>query len=71
METTEILNQFNSCYLKIQAIAQDEKWLKLIAEKRIDPEAATHLGDVLHFLGEAIGCLEEVVEVKFNQESKS
>jgi hypothetical protein len=71
METTEILKQFNSCYQKIQAIAQDENWLKLIADKKIDPEAATHLGDVLHYLGEAMGCVEEVVEIKFNQESKS
>ncbi|MBW4457217.1 MAG: hypothetical protein KME55_33650 [Nostoc indistinguendum CM1-VF10] len=69
METTEILNQFNSCYLKIQAIAQDENWLLLIADKRIDPEAATHLGDVLHYLSEAMGSIEEIVEVKFNQET--
>ncbi|BDI20646.1 hypothetical protein ANSO36C_64480 (plasmid) [Nostoc cf. commune SO-36] len=70
MKTTEILNQFNSCYLDIQTIAQDENWLSLIADKKIDPEAATHVGDVLHYLSEAIGCLEEVVEVKFNQESQ-
>jgi hypothetical protein len=71
METTEILNQFNSCYLKIQTIAQDENWLLLIADKKIDPEAATHLGDTLHYLAEAMGCVEEVVEIKLNQESKS
>ncbi|MEH1910632.1 hypothetical protein [Nostoc sp.] len=71
MESIEILKTFNSCYLKIQAIAQDENWLLLIADKKIDPEAATHLGDVLHYLAEAMGCLEEVVEIKFNQESKS
>lgn len=70
MESIEILKQFNSCYLKIQAIAQDENWLSLIAEKKIDPEAATHLGDVLHYLGEAMGCLEEILEVKFNQETE-
>jgi hypothetical protein len=66
MEPIEILKQFNSCYVNIQAIAQDENWLLLIAEKKIDPEAATHLGDVLHYLSEAIGCVEEIVEVKFN-----
>lgn len=71
MEPIEILKQFNSCYLKIQAIAQDENWLLLIADQKIDPEAATHLGDVLHYLTEAMGCVEEVVEIKFNQESKS
>jgi hypothetical protein len=70
MEATEILNQFNSCYLKIQAIAQDEKWLKLIADKKIDPEAATHLADVLHHLSEAMGCVEEIVEVKTVQNSR-
>ena len=71
MEAIEILKQFNSCYINIQAIAQNENWLLLIAEKKIDPEAATHLGDVLHYLSEVMGCVEEIVEVKFNQESKS
>ncbi|QLE53405.1 hypothetical protein FD724_36450 (plasmid) [Nostoc sp. C057] len=71
MEPIEILNQFNSCYLNIQTIAQDETWLLLIADKKIDPEAATHLGDTLHYLTEAMGCVEKIVEVKFNQESKS
>ncbi|MCW5318042.1 hypothetical protein GTQ43_31030 [Nostoc sp. KVJ3] len=71
MKAIEILQEFNSCYVKIQAIAQDENWLLLIADKKIDPEAATHLGDVLHYLTEATGCVEEVVEIKFNQEAKS
>ncbi|MBD2533611.1 hypothetical protein H6G97_30270 [Nostoc flagelliforme FACHB-838] len=66
----EILQEFNSCYLKMQTIAQDENWLLLIADKKIDPEAATHLGDVLNCLGEAMGCVEEIVEVKFNQEAE-
>ncbi|MHC0068702.1 hypothetical protein ACWATR_38550 [Nostoc sp. UIC 10890] len=70
MEPIEILREFNSCYLKIQAIAQNENWLLLIADKKIDPEAATHLGDVLHYLSEAMGCVEEIVEIKFNQELK-
>ncbi len=71
MEAIEILQEFNSCDLNIQAITQDKNWLLLIADKRIDPEAATHLGDVLHYLAEAMGCVEEVVEIKFNQKSKS
>ncbi|OYD95145.1 hypothetical protein CDG77_10460 [Nostoc sp. 'Peltigera membranacea cyanobiont' 213] len=71
MSPIEILQEFNFCYQKIQAIAQDENWLLLIADKKIDPEAATHLGDVLHYLNEAMSCVEEVVEVKFNQETKS
>ena len=70
MSPIEILKQFNSCYVNIQAIAQNENWLLLIADKKIDPEAATHLGDVLHYLGEAIGCVEEIVEIKFNQEAE-
>ena len=70
MEAIEILKQFNSCYVNIQAIAQDETWLLLIADKKIDPEAATHLGDVLHYLGEAMGCVEEIVEIKFNQDAE-
>ncbi|AUB43685.1 hypothetical protein COO91_11238 (plasmid) [Nostoc flagelliforme CCNUN1] len=71
MSPIEILKTFNSCYVNIQAIAQDENWLLLIADKKIDPEAATHLGDVLHYLNEAMDCVEEIVEVKFNQESES
>ena len=70
MEPIEILREFNSCYLKIQAIAQNENWLLLIADKKIDPEAATHVGDTLHYLGEVMGCVEEIVEVKFNQEAE-
>nr|WP_322714599.1 hypothetical protein [Nostoc sp. ChiSLP03a]MDZ8215852.1 hypothetical protein [Nostoc sp. ChiSLP03a] len=71
MEPIEILKQLNSCYLKIQVVAQDESWLLLIADQKIDPEAATHLGDVLHYLTEAMGCVEEIVEIKFNQGSES
>lgn len=70
MEPIEILQEFNSCYAKIQAIAQDENLLFLIADKKIDPEAATNLGDVLHYLGEAMGCVEEIVEIKFNQDAE-
>lgn len=65
MSPIEILQEFNSCYVKIQAIAQDENWLLLIAGKKIDPEAGTHLGDVLHSLGEVMGCVEEIVEIKY------
>ena len=57
--------------MKIQTIAQNENWLLLIADKRIDPEAAIHLGDTLHYLGEVMGCVEEIVEVKFNQDAES
>ncbi|NEU81362.1 hypothetical protein [Nostoc sp. UIC 10630] len=70
MEPIEILQAFNSCYQRIQTIAQDENWLLLIADQKIDPEAATHLGDVLHYLSEAMGCVEEVVEIKFNQKAE-
>ena len=61
MEPIEILKQFNSCYINIQTIAQNENWLLLITEKKIDPEAATHLADVLHYLGEAMGYVEEII----------
>ena len=62
IETIEILSCFNSCYVKIQAVAQSPEWQKLIAETKIDPEAATHVGDVLHYLEAAIGCVEVAVE---------
>lgn len=70
MSPIEILQEFNSCYLRIQTIAQDENWLLLIADKKIDPEAATHVGDTLHYLGEVMGCVEEIIEVKLNQDAE-
>jgi hypothetical protein len=70
MEAIEILKQFNLCYVNIQAIAQNETWLLLIADKKIGPEAATHLADVLHYLGEAMECVEEIVEIKKIQNSR-
>ncbi|MBE9036059.1 hypothetical protein [aff. Roholtiella sp. LEGE 12411] len=62
MSPIEILKEFNLCYLKLQAIAQNENWLLLIAANQIDPEAATHLGDTLHYLGEAMGCVEPLID---------
>jgi hypothetical protein len=62
MKPVEILKDFNLCYVKIQAVAQSSEWQKLIAEIKIDPEAATHIGDVLHYLEAAIGCIEIAVE---------
>lgn len=62
----EILKEFNSCYLNLQSIAQDENWLLLIADKKIDPQATIHLGDALHYLSEAMNCLESIVEIKIN-----
>ncbi|WP_341529955.1 hypothetical protein WKK05_11950 [Nostoc sp. UHCC 0302] len=62
MKPVEILKDFNSCYVKIQAVAQSPEWQKLLADMKIDPEAATHIGDVLHYLEAAIGCVEVAVE---------
>ncbi|NDJ26248.1 hypothetical protein GS682_32735 [Nostoc sp. B(2019)] len=58
----EILKDFNLCYLKIQTIVQDKDWQKLISDQEIDPEATTHLNDVLHYLSEAMGCVEPLVD---------
>jgi hypothetical protein len=63
-----MLEQFNECYVKIQAIAQDPAWIALANRQDVDPEMKTHLGDVLHYLGEAMGCLEPFVELKADQE---
>jgi hypothetical protein len=62
LSATETLNKFNSYYVGIEAIAQSEEWLRLCQEKNNDPEMKTHLGDVLHYLGEAMGCVEEVID---------
>jgi hypothetical protein len=62
MSPIEILKDFNLCYLKIQTIAQDKDWQKLISDQEIDPEAATHLGDALHYLSEVMGCVEPLVD---------
>ncbi|BBD63325.1 hypothetical protein NIES2109_61750 (plasmid) [Nostoc sp. HK-01] len=62
MEPSEILKTFNSCYVQLQAIAQDAQWLALANRGDVDPEMKTHLGDVLHYLGEAMDCIEPFVE---------
>ncbi|MCC5640743.1 hypothetical protein LC593_33940 [Nostoc sp. CHAB 5844] len=62
MEPSEILKTFNSCYIQLQAIAQDSQWLALVNRNDVDPEMKTHLGDVLHYLGEAMDCIEPFVE---------
>jgi len=62
MLPAEILKDFNLCYLKIQTIVQDKDWQKFIDDQEINPDAATHLNDVLHDLGEAMGCVEPLVD---------
>ena len=64
METVEILNEFNSCYITIQGIFQSKQWQELANCENADPEMKTHLGDVLHYLGEAMGCIEQFIEVQ-------
>ena len=64
MKTIEILNEFNSCYITIQGIVQSEKWQELVNYKDADPEMKTHLADVLHYLSEAMGCIEQFIEVQ-------
>jgi len=64
MQAIEMLQQFNECYVKLQAIAQSHEWLELANRNDVDPEMKTHLGDVLHYLGEAMGCVEMFVEIK-------
>jgi hypothetical protein len=71
MQAIEMLQQFNECYVKIQAIAQSKEWLELANRQDVDPEMKTHLGDVLHYLGEAMGCVEPFVEVRATQEEVS
>ncbi len=64
METIKILNEFNSCYITIQGIIQSKKWQELVNCEDADPEMKTHLGDVLHYLGEAMGCVEQFLEAQ-------
>jgi hypothetical protein len=64
METVEILGEFNFCYIKIQGIIQSKKWQELVNRKDADAEMKTHLGDVLHYLSEAMGCVEQFIEVQ-------
>jgi len=71
MEPLEMLQQFNECYAKIQAIAQSKEWLELTNRNDVDPEMKTHLGDVLHYLEGAMECIEPFVEVRVVQEQIS
>ncbi|MBH8566758.1 hypothetical protein I8748_32180 [Nostoc sp. CENA67] len=54
----EFQGVFNRCYVEIEKIAQSEEWRWLCDRPNADPEMKTHLGDVLHYLSEAMGCLE-------------
>ncbi|MBD2302876.1 hypothetical protein [Nostoc sp. FACHB-190] len=42
MESLKMLQQFNECYAKIQAIAQSQEWLELSNRNDVDPEMKTH-----------------------------
>ncbi|RCJ20184.1 hypothetical protein A6S26_05530 [Nostoc sp. ATCC 43529] len=70
MTPLQILEKFNSCYVEIQAIAQSAEWHEL-CDKSNDPEMKIHLGDVLHYLGEAMNCVEECVEVRTSNGSNT
>ncbi|HYX18177.1 MAG TPA: hypothetical protein VE944_28185 [Nostoc sp.] len=63
VSATEMLSKFNSHYVEIEAIAQSEEWRNLCEVHHNDPEMKTHLGDVLHYLGESMGCVEEIKDV--------
>jgi hypothetical protein len=43
MKTIEMLQQFNECYGKIQAIAQSNEWIELSTRNDVDPEMKTHV----------------------------
>ena len=57
--TEEFSQTLNNCYIQVEAIAQSKEWSDLLRLEAIDPEANSHLGDVLHYLCEAIACLDE------------
>ncbi|RCJ18476.1 hypothetical protein A6770_33120 [Nostoc minutum NIES-26] len=54
-----------------EGIAQNPKWLELSTRNDVDSEMKTHLGDVLHYLEGAMGCIEPFVEVRVVQEQVS
>jgi hypothetical protein len=75
MTPLEILEKFNLYYVEIQAlaklavgIAQSEEWQKLCQSRGNNPEMKTHLGDILHYLSEAMDCVDSCVEVKVKQD---
>ncbi|WP_414569399.1 hypothetical protein [Nostoc sp. CCY 9925] len=59
------------CYIQLQAIAQDSQWLALANRDDVSPEMKTHLGDVLHYLGEAMDCIEPFIETTTDQRVQS
>ena len=52
---------FNRCYKDIKSISESTLWKQLCEAKYNDPEMKTNLGDVLHYLGETIDDIEEVM----------
>lgn len=64
MKAVEILNELNSSYNTMVKITQSEEWQELINCEDADPEMKTHLEDVLHYLSEAMGSVEQFLEVQ-------
>lgn len=58
-EVENVLATLNRCYIDVQLISESDTWKWLCDRTTTDPEMKTHLGDVLHYLGEAIGSLED------------
>ena len=64
MKPSEMLQKFNQYYVEIEAIAQSKEWQDMCKAKHNDPEMKTHLGDILHYLSEAMDCVDSCVEVR-------
>ncbi|MCC5636355.1 hypothetical protein LC593_10885 [Nostoc sp. CHAB 5844] len=69
---TEQIKKFqetlNCCYDDVQKIIESETW-KRLCDHYPDPEIKTHLGDVLHYLEQALGCIDEFVNQRYLEQS--
>ncbi len=69
MTQSEILQILNACYITLKKIKQSPEWSELLNSEEVDHEAKTHLGDVLHYLSEAIGCVDVAMNMKLEEEN--
>ncbi len=61
MNKQEILQRLNLNYCDIKSLIEDSGWGELIKKSESGEEMRSHVGDILHYLSELMGCVEEEI----------
>ena len=62
MTREQIIQTLESVYKTLETIDQSPTWKRLSTHDAADPELSTDMGDALHYVGEMIGKLGEMLE---------